>query len=65
MLAEKRPLARFEREPAVLKALPDIVISVSRPSDLRHLGPWESLDEYTKEPLLVNLVWSGDEAPTD
>jgi hypothetical protein len=48
-----------ERAIAELKALPDVVLAVLPPEDLRHLGPREGLDEHTKELLLANLDGSG------
>ena len=53
------PLVRVERDLDWLKRLPDIVISTARPRGLAHLGPWENLDEHTKDLLLGYLDWSG------
>lgn len=53
------PLERVERDIAWLKGLPDILISVVHPMKIAHLGPWESLDEHTKDGILSRLDWSG------
>jgi hypothetical protein len=62
--AEETPLERVERDLDWLKRLADIVISTARPRGQAHLGPWEGLDEPTKELLLGGLDWSGVE-PAD
>jgi len=54
-------LERVERDLDWLKRLADIVIATARPRGQAHLGPWEGLDECTKELLLGDLDWSGVE----
>ncbi len=56
---EETPLERIERDIDWLKSLRDITYSVVRPVGILHLGPWESLDEQTKDELLGRLDWSG------
>jgi hypothetical protein len=56
------PLERVERDIAWLKGLPDIMVSTVRPRGIAHLGPWEGIDEPTKDLLLGRLDWSGVDA---
>lgn len=56
--APMTPLERVEVELARLKALPDFVLPHG--TGVAHLGPWEEMDEPTKDALLRNYIdWSG------